>query len=341
MKVKLIGIDLAKRVFQVCVFGERNRVIKNVQVKRGQLRHTLRGYEPTLVVMEACYSANYWGREIAKLGHEVRLVPAQYVKPFVRGNKNDRNDALAVGEAALRPGLRTLAPKSLWQQDIQLLHRVRERHVKETTAVCNQLRGLMSDYGVVVPRGKHKLLAALPGILEDADNGLTPVARDNLARLYAELRSGIEAVASDEYQLTQLLKDNEAYQRLLTIPGIGPITASAILAILGNATQFKRARELAGWLGLTPRAYASAERCFHTGISKRGNQYLRTLLIHGARACMYRTKARDNPLMQWLDRLTELRGKHKAMVALAHKLARFVWAVLVRGESYRTPALAN
>lgn len=339
MKVKLISIDLAKQVFQVCVFTERDQMIKNVRVKRAALLHTLRQYEPTRVVMEACYSANYWGREIAQLGHDVQLIPAQHVSPFLRGNKNDRNDALAIGEAAMRPSLRTMKPKSLWQQDIQLLHRLRSRHVQQCTAVCNQLRGLMSDYGVVVPQGKRKLVEALPRVLEDADNALTPVARENLARLFEELRGHIEAVARDEHQLLRLLKDNGAYQRLLSIPGIGPISASAVLAIVGDAKQFKRAREFAGWLGLTPRAYASGERCVHAGISKRGNQYLRTLLIHGARALMYRAKDRDNRLMQWLEQLIERRGKHKAMVALAHKLARFIWAVLVREQSFRIPAV--
>jgi len=294
---------------------------------------------PVTVVMESCYSANYWGREFEAMGHTVRLVPAQHVKPFVRGNKNDANDALAIAEAARRPRIRFVPVKTVAQQEVQILHRIRARHVRNRTALVNQLRGLLSEYGVITAKGRTKLMAALPGMLEDAGNALTPVARRVVCELYEELRDLDARVMQDTQAIKAQVNDDDACQRLQAIPGFGPLLASATVAAVGNGHQFARARELAAWVGLTPKQFASGEKSYQAGITKRGDRYLRTLYIHAARALYYRSKDRDQPLIQWTERIAARRGRYKAVVALAHKLARVAWVVLARGEDYRPQSL--
>ena len=271
------------------------------------------------------------------MGHEVNLIPAQHVKPFVRGNKNDANDAIAIAEASLRPHMRFVPVKTIEQQDIQMLQRVRQRHVDERTALVNQIRGLLSEYGIVVSKGWRKLREKLPFILEDGDNELTTHGRACLSRCYDELITLIARVEQDDRTLATLLKDNEDYQRLLQVPGIGPVLAAAAIASIGNGAQFASARQMAAWLGLTPRGEGSGDRWHMKGISKRGNRYLRTLFIHGARAVVNWCQRKTDPLNLWIQRLIARRGRHKAIVALAHKLARFAWVILNRKVDYRAP----
>lgn len=293
------------------------------------------------MAIEACYSSHHWARQFESLGHTVKTIPAQHVTPFVRGNKNDANDAIAIGEASLRPNLRTVQVKTLSQQDTQAVLRVRERHVHQRTATCNQIRAILADYGVVVNKGWRTLKLALPDILEDGENQLTGYTRQLIHSLLEEINTLCDQIKSDELLLQQLAAEQkETYERLLSIPGIGNLGAAAIVAHIGNASHFKNAREVAAWIGLTPKSFASGEKSTSAGISKRGSKQLRTLLIHGARALLFVSKKRDYPLIQWAEQVAERRGKHKAIVALANKLARIVRVILQRETSFSyQPAL--
>lgn len=338
MNHRLISIDLAKNVFQVCIINGNGKVVSNKKLSRNKLSAMIAKESPTTVAMESCYSANYWGREFEKMGHTVKLIPAQHVKPFVRGNKNDANDALAIAEAARRPNMRFVPIKTLAQQDIQNLHRVRTRHVHNRTALINQIRGLLSEYGIIAAQGWARLRLALPDILEDADNRLSPIARQTVAGLYDELSAATALIDQDKKQLMAQAQDDEDFQRLIAIPGFGLMLASATVATVGNGHQFARARDMAAWIGLTPKQFASGDKSRAGGISKRGDRYLRTLFIHGARALFYCSKDRQQPLIQWAEKIAQRRGKNKAVVALAHKLTRIAWVVLSRQEVFRPPA---
>lgn len=334
MKCSVISIDLAKNIFQICVLDEMRQVLFNKKVKRSELIHELRQFEPALVVMEACYSSNPWGRRIEKLGHEVRLIPPFVVKPFVIGNKNDANDALAIAEASLRPKVRFVAVKSTEQQDIQSLQRITERMIKTRTAEVNQLRGLLSEYGVAVGTGVATLMDAIPDIAEDANNELTNIARSFVLRLYSNIKRTSKQIDEVKMQLTELIKDKAEYKLLLTIPGIGPVTAAAIMASVGDTGAFKNGRQLAAWIGLTPTQYASGETNRMGKISKRGNASLRKYLIHGARTVLNWCDKKDDALSCWLKRLKERMNGCKAVVALANKMARIVWSVLTSKQPF-------
>jgi len=341
MNSKIIGVDLAKNVFQLCGVNQAGKVQFNKKVSRAKLRQAICQLETTTIAMEACYSAHYWGREFEKLGHKVHLIPAQHVKPFVRGNKNDSNDAVAITEAARRPNIRFVPIKTIDQQDIQMLHRIRDRHVSNRTALVNQIRGQLSEYGIIMPKGWRKMKDELPLAIEDATNQLSVLGRQCMALQYEELLSLNEKIATVEKSLKIHLKDNEDYHRLLEIPGFGPIVASAFVAALGQAKPFENARQMAAWMGLTPRQIASGDKSILVGTTKRGNRSLRTMIIHGARAVVSRCEAKTDALSLWIKKLIERRGRNKAIVALAHKLVRFAWVILNRGEHYKAPQFAD
>lgn len=328
MKCSVISIDLAKNIFQICALDETRKVLFNKKVTRDNLLHELRQFEPSIVVMEACYSSNPWGRRIEKLGHQVKLIPPFIVKPFVIGNKNDANDALAIAEASLRPKIRFVAVKSTEQQDIQSLQRISERLIKVRTGDVNQLRGLLSEYGEVVGLGIPMLMKAVPDILEDATNELTATARSFVLRLYQNVQATSAQIDEVKTQLAELVSGKQEYELLQTIPGIGPVTASALMAAIGDANAFKNGRQLAAWIGLTPSQYASGEMNRMGKITKRGNSALRKYLIHGARTVLNWCEKKDDVLSCWLKKLKERMHGCKAVVALANKLARIVWIVL-------------
>ena len=332
--IKLVSIDLAKNVFQVCGVNQAGKPVVNKKVNRSQLLKTVLNLNPKRVVMEACYTANYWGRKFQFYGLNASAIPAQFVKAFVRGNKNDGNDALAIAEAAARPNIRSVPIKTVEQQDLQALHRVRERHIRNRTALTNQIRGILSEYGVVIPRGYKVLIQQLPDVLEDADNELSATIRQLVNELAEELHSITKSIQHNETVIEQLSQTHEDYQRLMTVPGIGKILSSTIMAAVGSGQQFKSGRELSAWIGLTPRQYASGEKSYLGKITKRGNRTLRTLFIHGARSALTRCKKRDHYLFQWADKLAARCGKPKAWVALANKLARIVWAMLVNKTEF-------
>ena len=335
MKITTIGLDIAKSIFHLCGVNKMGRLLKKKQLKRKQVLPYLARLEPCLVVMEACGGANYWAREIKALGHEVKLIAPQYVKPYVKGNKNDYNDAEGIAEAAQRANMRFVPIKSVEQQDIQNLHRQRERIKKARTALVNQVRGLLAEYGIVINKGVAAVRTGLPGILEDAENGLTMRSRELFADLLEELRLLDERLKHSEKQIEASNRENEVCQRLDEILGVGPITASAAYAAAGDGKDFVNGRHFSAWIGLVPGQHSTGGKPTLLGISKRGNAYLRTLFIHGARAVLRHSANKTDRFSLWAQALLERRGHNKACVAVANKMARMAWVIMAKGETYR------
>jgi len=338
MTVATIGLDLAKNVFQIHGVDEQGKTVLRKRVSRNKLLTSFANLPPCLVGMEVCGSSNHWARRLRELGHEVRQISPQFVKPYVKTNKNDYNDAEAICEAVTRPGMRFVPIKSIEQQDIQALHRVRSLLVHERTALVNQIRGLLREYGVFLPVGISPLRTRLPETLEEADNGLSPIIREVVAGQYERLR-GLDRLISDyDRRLQAIFTQSMVCQRLTAVEGVGPLTATALVAAVGNAKNFRNGRHLAAWLGLVPRQHSSGERQHLLGISKRGNTYLRTLLIHGARSVLSRCTNRTDARGLWLNALKTRRGFNRACVALANKNARILWALMAHEEPYRQMA---
>lgn len=338
MKLIRLGIDLAKNIFELCGVNEREQVIYRKRVSRAKLMLEMSKLEPCRIGMEACGGAHYWARRFQALGFEVHLMAPQWVRPYRKGSKNDRNDAEAIVEALGRPNMRFVAVKSEESQAILSLHRIRDRAVKERTGLVNQVRGLLAEFGLVVAQGRHRIQQALPDILEDAENGLPSLMRELLAEQYEQLKFLGELISRQDRRIAQLARISEPAQRLMQVGGIGPITATAIIASVGDASGFRRSREFTAWLGLVPSEHSSGGRQRLGKITKQGNRYLRTLLIHGARAVMNRAHIDPNRKSQWALAVKERRGHNRALVALAAKHARIIWAMLSRGTSYQEPA---
>jgi transposase len=338
--IKTIAIDLAKNVFQLHGADRRGKTLFRKRLSRGELKEFMVQVSPCIVGMEACMGSHYWARMFTGMGHTVRLIAPQHVKPFVKSNKNDRNDAAAISEAMNRPDMKFVGMKSIAQQDILLLHRARELLVKQRTSQANQIRGLLADYGIVVAKSIGKLRAELPLILEDAENELSPMARDTFAQLHERLKELDEQIHGYDVQLGVLAEQNDQCQRLLEIEGIGPITATAMVATVGDPSAFRCGREMAAWLGLVPKQHSSGNRVCLGGISKRGDRYLRTLLIHGARSVVSRSEKKLDKRSVWVQTRKALSGYNKAAVAVANKNARIAWALLSSGENYRPASVA-
>jgi transposase len=341
MKTTTIGLDLAKNVFHVVCFDERFKERSKKMLRRHQVLRYFVNVPPCCVAMEACSSANYWARELTKLGHEIKLIPAQHVKRFLQGNKNDYNDARAIAEASTRNNIRAVAVKTIEEQDLQALHRIRSQCKRDRTALVNSVRGLLSEYGIAIAKGIRTIRCAIPELLEDADNGLSDYFRELLARRYDQLIELDGHIDFYTQKLEQYARQDEACQRLQTVPGFGPIVSSAFIGVIGNGEQFSKGRDAAASLGLVPRQHSTGGKNTLLGISKRGDRYLRSLLVHGARAVVSHAVGRDDPLSRWINRIHERRGKNKAVVALANKMARIGWAVLRHGTSYQPQALAQ
>ncbi len=335
--ITTIGIDLAKSVFQVCGLNKARKKIFNKQIKRANLLDEIRQHPNALIAMEACGSSHHWARTLSAMGFTVRLIPAQHVKAFVRGNKNDANDALAIAEAVFRPDLHDVQVKTLEQQDIQTLLRIRTRYKDARRVNANQLRGLLSEYGLVMATGIANIPKELPFILEDAENGLTPIGRQAMAKLLSEHHRLTTEISAFDTQLKSMAHQHETATVLMRLRGIGPMSALALFASIGKGTQFKNARQLSAWLGLVPKHHGTGGKVQLAGISKRGNVQLRVLLIHGARTVLNWAKNRDDQLSEWAKSVAERRGKHKAVVALANKTARMVWVVLNKGVNALPP----
>jgi len=333
MKLTTIGLDLAKNVFQVHGADAQGRAVLRKQLRRAQVLPFFANLTPCKIGMEACASAHYWARKIEALGHTVRLIPPQYVKPFVRRNKNDAADAEAIYEAVTRPGMPSVPIKNPSQQAILSVHRARQGFVKARTAQANQIRGLLAEYGIVLPQGIAHLVQRVPVILEDGENDLPGNFRLLIQRLLEHFKELDRQVGELEAEIQRWHREQAASRRLAQIPGIGPITASALVASVGDARHFKNGRQLAAWLGLVPRQHSTGGKATLLGISKRGDTYLRTLLIHGARAVVSRIKQRPDAA-PWLQALLQRRHANVATVALANKNARIAWAMLRHERAY-------
>jgi transposase len=337
-ELNLIAVDLAKNVFQVCGMTQDYKVIFNKQLRRQELAPFMTRQPAVEVAMEACYSSHYWGRCFQAMGHRVKLIPAQHVTPFVRGNKSDRNDALAIAEAACRPRLQPVPVKSVEQQDIQCLHRLRERYVAQRTGLGNQTRGLLSEFGIVAPKGHRSFCILLRESSDESCVQLSPRLKAQLRLIAAEYEDLNQRIKGLTQDLADIAKNNPLCQLLLTIPGIGVINATALVSAIGNGSQFANGRELAVWLGLTPRQSSSGDRFHSGGITKRGNHYLRKQLVHAARALLISCKRKNDPLSNWINQLVARRGVNRACVALAARLARLSWVLLQRQTPYRAAA---
>lgn len=338
MKLKRIGVDLAKQVFQLHGVDSHEQVVCRKQVRRSGLLDFFRQLEPCLVVMEACGSAHHWAREFRALGHDVRLIAPQFVKPYVKGNKNDANDAEAICEAGSRPTMRYVPVKSAEQQAALSVHRIRSRAIRARTALLNETRGLLGEFGLIEPRQGVAATRALLARALAPDSGLPATLRELMDDLQDELQETDQRIAHLDRLIQQQARQDERVQRLMQLEGVGPISATAIVAAVGDARQFQSGRQLAAWLGLVPRQHSSGGKDRLGSISKRGDTYLRTLLIHGARAALNASANKTDPRSAWLNALKSRRNTNIATVALANKNARIIWALLSKGEHYRSTA---
>src|SRR5712675_998392 len=341
MELHTIGIDLGKTVFHLVGLNLHGEVVVRKKSSRTQLLRFTANVHVELIGMEACGGAHILGQALREQGHEVRLIPAQYVKPYVKTNKSDYIDAEAIAEAVARPTMRFVPIKTDDQLDLQSLHRVRERWVMRRTAVINQIRGLPLERGITLRKGRCHVGAALPGILEDADAKLSGALRMLLAQLKLELDHLDLRIDQADALIKKTACENEACQRLMAIPGIGPVTATAVIAAIGNGGAFRKGREFAAWMGVVPREHSTGGKQKLLGISKRGNRYLRKLFVQCARAVLQQKTKQTPVLKAWLEKMTSHTHRHVAAVALANKLARMAWAVLATGEAYRAPLLAD
>lgn len=341
MNLERCGLDIAKRVFQVHGVDERGMTRERRMLKRSQVLGYFAALSPCLIGMEACAGAHYWARELSKFGHTIRLMAAQFVNPYRKSGKNDANDAEAICEAVGRPNMRFVAAKTEEQQAVLTWHRARVLAVAGRTAQVNQIRGLLGEFGLVVPQGIARLRRQLPQILEDAENGLPDLARELLNELLGQLRQGDEQISRYDRQIAHLASLSEAAGRLMAIDGVGPVTATAIIASVGDAKVFANGRQFAAWIGLTPRQHSSGGRSRLGQISKRGDRYLRTLLVHGSRALLRYVARKQDPKSAWAARLMQRRHVNVAAVALAAKQARIIWAMLAKGTEYRAAPIQS
>ena len=335
MKITTIGLDLAKNIFHVVCLDAHGKEVKKRMLRRNQVLEFFTQMPPCQVSMEACAGSHYWGRQLRALGHNVTLISPQHVKPYLRGNKNDYNDSRAIAEAVTRPEMPTVGIKTVAEQDMQALHRMRSQCLRDRTAVSNSIRGLLGEYGIVLTTGVATLRRTIPEILEDADNGLSLLFRNLLARRYEQLVELEGHIAFYTKELERFSEQDEACQRLQTVPGFGPIVASAFRSVIGDGRTYARGRDAAASIGLVPRQYSSGGKTVLLGISKRGNKYLRKQLIHGARSVVLQAVNKTDPLSLWINRIRKERGWNKAVVALANKMARIGWAVLRHGTRYQ------
>ena len=336
-QIATIGLDLAKHVFQVHGVDAAGKVVVRKQLRRAEVLRFFAAVPPCLVGMEACGTSHHWAREVTKLGHTVRLMPPAYVKPYVKRGKTDAADAAAIAEAVTRPTMRFVAVKTVDQQSVLMLHKVRDLLVRQRTMLINALRGHLAEFGIVAARGPGGVNAAIAA-LHEAQDGLPNLARQVLNGLIDQMRTTGGEIAKAEKRILGWHRTSEASQRLATIPGIGPITASAMAAAVPDATLFRSGRQFAAWLGLTPRAHSSGGKQRLGGISKQGDGYIRRLLVVGATAVI-RLARQDNASKTWAARLLERKPARLVSVALANKTARIAWAVLARNQSYTAPAV--
>ena len=336
--IKTLGIDLAKNIFQLHGTNSAGKQVLSKRLSRERLIEFMSNCTPCLVGIEACSGADYWARTLQLLGHEVKIIAPQFVKPYVMANKNDKNDARGIAEAVTRPEMKFVAVKTAAQQDVLMVHRIRELLVKQRTAQANQIRGLLNEYGVILPQGICQVRQLMER-LDDHKSHLSSTAYALFVRLYEQFKSIDNEVSFYDQEIKAQAMNNPLCCEVMKIEGIGPMTSSAIVASIGDPKAFKNGREVSAWLGLTPKQHSSGHKVRLGGISKRGDRYLRTLLIHGARTVTRYCDNKTDKKNQWVARKKLHHGANKAAVALANKNARIIWAIMATGACYQ-PELA-
>lgn len=335
--IKVLGIDLAKNVFQIHGTDGKGKCVLRKRLTRTKFIEFIATVPSCTIGIEACGGSHYWARYFKQLGHEVKMMSPQFVKPYVKSNKNDRNDSEAIAEACTRPHMRFVSVKTVEQQDILMLHRARELTIKQRTSQANQIRSFLNEYGVTIAKGISKLNKLIQ-IIEDNKESLTAISIDLIKELYGQFKIFDTQVKKYDAQLENLSKQNTLCLEVQKIQGVGFLTASAIVATIGDAKFFKNGREVAAWLGLTPKQYSSGDKVVLGGISKRGDKYMRKLLIQGARAAVrVCNDEKKDKLSCWIMNKKLRGGFNKAAVALANKNARMIWAIMASGECYRQP----
>lgn len=335
MKITRVGLDIAKQVFQVHGVDEHGKARLRKQLARAKVLEFFAQLPQCLIGIEACGGAHYWGRELTKLGHTVKLMAAQFVIPYRQRGKNDANDAEAICEAVGRPKMHFVAIKSEEQQSVLMVHRARTLIMANRTAQVNQIRGLLGEFGLVVPKGVARLRRELPVILEDAENCLPALARQVLAGLLDQFHDLDTRITAYDRQIRALAQASEPARRLMQVEAIGPQTATALVASMGDPHVFASGRNYAASLGITPRQHSSGGKERLGQITRQGDSYLRTLLVHGARAYLRVVDKKNDAKSAWVRRLKERRHVNIAAVALAAKNARIAWAILAHGTEYR------
>lgn len=345
MKITTLGIDLAKTVFHLVGLDEKGHEIMKKKVSRKDLSATIQNIPPCRIAMEACGSASFWGRKFQTMGHTVILIPPQYVKPFVRTNKNDWNDAHAIAEASLRPSIPTVPIKTEEAQDLQSLHRARQLVVEFRTATINHLRGILAEYGIVLKVSAAKVEDELNRLVNDPDDKrISPFLKETLRSMVTELVGLNEKREDFDRRIAQFAKTTPVCQRLLTVPGVGVLTATVLMAVVGDPFRFKNGRQFAAYIGLVPRQHSSGGKNVLLGISKRGDTYLRTLLIHGGRAVIRSVQNLVSGGQElrgrnaWIADLILRRGANRTAVAVANKNARILWVLLTKDEAVYDPS---
>lgn len=338
-RINILGIDVAKNVFSICGLDESRKVVIESAVSRKKLLEKVMLLRPKIVAMEACGSSNYWARVFVKHGIETKLISAKFVKPFVKSQKNDAHDAVAIAEACSRPKMRFVSIGTIEHQDIQSIHRIRERLIDNRTSLVNEIRGLLSEYGIVLAQGIGHVRKNLPLILEDQESELTARARLFFTEMNRELVELDDRIDHFDQQIDGIYQQHQSIcDRMMQVEGIGIVTATALLTVLSQPHLFKNGRHFGAYLGLIPRQYSTGGRTTLRGITKHGNQYLRKLLIHGARSVINWSSRKTDARSIWIRQKLADRGHNKTCVALANKNARILWALLAHDQDYRKAA---
>ncbi|MDR5728978.1 MAG: IS110 family transposase [Terriglobia bacterium] len=335
MEIRVIGIDLGKSVFHLVGMDKYGKVVARKRLSRSQMMVYTAKLPSCLIGMEACCGGHFLGAALTAQGHDVRLMPAQFVKPFLKSNKNDYLDAEAIAEAVQRPNMRFVPIKTDDQLDLQALHRVRDRLVSRRSSVINQLRAFLLERGITFRQRRAYLRKQIPDLLEDAEQRLSPRMRRLVDRSWHEWKTLEEQIEDLSGEIDSIASQDAACQRLLEIPGVGPLTATALVAAVGNGAAFTKGRDFAAWLGLVPKQHSTGGKAWLLGISKRGNAYLRRLFIHGARSIVLSLNRSNHAIGNWMNQLESRTHRNVMVVAVANKLARIAWAVLSKGEPYR------
>lgn len=335
MNIKTIGLDIAKNTFHLVGLNRYGKRVLKKKLRRSQLLNYFANLAPCTIAIEGCASSYYWQRELIKLGHRVKLLPTQYVKAHVRGNKNDYNDALAIAEASLVPQMREVTPKTIEQQSMQALHRLRASAIRDRTALSNQLRGLLLEFGITFPQGLKSIREGLFGVLEDAENDLPHSLREALSIKHQQFRQQDDLIKEFNRLINESSEAHNEIALLQSAPGYGAILSSAFYSVIGDAKAFAKSRDVSASVGIVPRQHSSGDKTVLLGISKRGDSYLRKMLINGARSVVNHAHKKEDALSVWVMGLVERRGRNKATVALANKLARIGWAIIRSGQPYQ------